>query len=195
MCSQNFRRFADDNILVWSGQVWDPEAYGLSMQLRTAAFPFVALLLCQSERSVQIADRVQGYVDDHHLVERLQMAMPIIENVRQGAALRTESTRLREQQDREYRESEEADRRNREQREREEAEMSNRAEREREEKELADAIDLSNRLSRENGIENKRRSLGEEPPLGQDVSLLRFQLPKGVKTSRRFLKTEKIQVE
>ena len=40
--------------------------------------------------------------------------MPMIENVRREVRMRSESNRLREQQDREYQESVEADRRNRE---------------------------------------------------------------------------------
>ena len=67
MCSQNFKNFADENVLVWSGQVWDPEAYWLSMQLRSTTFPFMALLLCETESYFQIADKVQGYVDDRQV--------------------------------------------------------------------------------------------------------------------------------
>jgi hypothetical protein len=54
------KAFADQNFIVWSGKIWDSEAYGLSMQLRTSSFPFLALLVCESERTVQIADRIQG---------------------------------------------------------------------------------------------------------------------------------------
>ena len=60
MCTQSFAQFANENFVCWSGRVWDPEAYDLSHQLRASSFPFVALLVCQSERVVQIADRVQG---------------------------------------------------------------------------------------------------------------------------------------
>lgn len=193
ICSQNFKRFADENVFVWSGQVWDPEAYDLSMKLKSATFPFVALLLCQSERTVQIADKVQGFVDDRQLIERLQNSMPLIENVRREANMRMESTRLREQQDREYRESEEADRRNREMREKAEAEEQARLIEERNERELREAMELSERLDEERRIATLKESLNVEPPVGPDVSALRFQLPKGIKISRRFQKTDTIQ--
>ena len=193
LCSDNFKRFADENVLMWSGQVWDAEAYGLSMQLRSATFPFVALLLCQSERDVQIADKVQGFVDDRQLIERMQNAMPLIENIRRETNRRVESSMLREQQDREYREAEETDRRNRELREKAEAEERTRVEEERNAKELREAMDLSERLAKEQRIASLKESLCEELPVGPDVSALRFQLPKGIKISRRFHKTDTIQ--
>lgn len=108
--------------------------------------------------------------------------------------IRTESTRLRDEQDREYRAFEEADRRNRELREREDVEQRQREAQESQQRELHEAIELSNRLTKDNRILQCRQSLNEEPPAGPDVSALRFQLPKGIKASRRFLKTDKIQV-
>lgn len=64
--------YANHNLVTWAGRVWDPEAYGLSTQLRATTFPFVALLVCQSNRSVQIADRIQGFVEENVLMERIQ---------------------------------------------------------------------------------------------------------------------------
>ena len=106
-----------------------------------------------------------------------------------------ESVRLRDEQDREYKESEEADRRNREKREKEEIEEKLRADQEQEEKELSEAIELSKRINKENRLLQLRSNLSEEPTTGPDVSMIRFQLPKGGKSSRRFLKSEKIQVK
>ena len=62
LCTQNVSRFLDENFVTWAGRVWDPEAYGLSTQLRASSYPFMALLICQSERTVQVADRIQGVV-------------------------------------------------------------------------------------------------------------------------------------
>lgn len=61
VCSQAFREFTNDRVLMWAGDVWDAEAYSLSTQLRATKFPFLALLVCQSNRAVQIAERIQGY--------------------------------------------------------------------------------------------------------------------------------------
>jgi FAS-associated factor 2 len=64
LSSQSVLDFAaQNNVTTWVGKVWDREAYQLSTQLKTAAFPFVALLVCQSDRAVQVAERVQGIID------------------------------------------------------------------------------------------------------------------------------------
>jgi hypothetical protein len=54
------RNYINTNVEIWGGNIWDPEAYNLSMQFKVSTFPFIALLICQSERSVQIIDRIQG---------------------------------------------------------------------------------------------------------------------------------------
>lgn len=77
LCSENFTRLANEQLVVWAGKIWDAEAYGLSAQLGSTAFPFLALLVPQSARVVQIAERVQGFVEEAPLLERLQSAMNV----------------------------------------------------------------------------------------------------------------------
>lgn len=77
LCSENFTRLANEQLLVWAGKIWDAEAYGLSAQLGSTAFPFLALLIPQSARVVQIAERVQGFVEEEALLERLLSAMNV----------------------------------------------------------------------------------------------------------------------
>jgi len=50
----------NEHMLTWAGKIWDPEAYGLSSQLKVATFPFMAVLICQSNRTVQVVERIQG---------------------------------------------------------------------------------------------------------------------------------------
>jgi hypothetical protein len=73
--SENVATYANQNLITWTGRVWDPEAYGLSTQLRATTFPFLALLVCQSNRTVQIAERIQGFVEENVLMERIQTAV------------------------------------------------------------------------------------------------------------------------
>lgn len=40
-----------DNVIVWAGKVWDPEAYGLCTQLEASTFPFLAMLVPQNGES------------------------------------------------------------------------------------------------------------------------------------------------
>ena len=62
LCSESFSLFANQNVVCWAGKIWDPEAYDLSSQLRASSYPFLALLVCQSDRVVQVADRIQGAI-------------------------------------------------------------------------------------------------------------------------------------
>ncbi len=103
--------------------------------------------------------------------------------------------RLRDEQDREYREAEEADRRAREQNERDEAAREQQMEEERQQKELQDAIELSKKLSRDDHLQRTRSNIGSEPAAGSPgTATIRFQLPRGIKTSRRFMREDKVQV-
>jgi FAS-associated factor 2 len=62
LCTQTFSNFVDNEMMMWAGQVWDAEAYSLSIQLRATTFPFLALLVCQSDKVVQIVRRFQGKI-------------------------------------------------------------------------------------------------------------------------------------
>jgi FAS-associated factor 2 len=198
LCSETFSQFANQNIVCWAGRVWDPEAYDLSSQLRASSYPFLALLICQSDRVVQIADRVQGFVEERVLQERLRNGMAIHSEVltrtRTEANRREESTNLRQQQDREYQESADADRRDRERREEEAIERIRVAEEEKEREQLSEAVDLSVRLTRESDLKKKKETLPSEPEASSDVAAVRFQLPQGAKLARRFHKDHTVQM-
>lgn len=198
LSNQTFIQFSNENVVTWAGNVWDVEAYNLSIQLKATAFPFVALLICQSERVVQVIDRVQGFLEENELLQRLQNCISVhgeTMNRIQSEALRTrEFSILREQQDREYRELEEADRLVREQREKEELERQQKEHEEQQRLELEQAIQFSKKLSHESEINERRNRLQGEPESGEDIATIRFQLPRGAKTVRRFYKSDSIQV-
>lgn len=107
--------------------------------------------------------------------------------------------RLREEQDRELRESMEADRlenmRREQERLQQQREDEERMERVREE----EAIEMSRRLSHDDVVCRLRDYFQNHPePLASDtanVATIRFQLPRGTKLSRRFLKTDTAQVD
>lgn len=201
LCSQTMQTFVETNqITTWVGKVWDTEAYGLSTQLQTAAYPFVALLVCQSDRVVEVAQRVQGYVDETALVEKLNAGVSsfsaVIERNRAEANRRVEAVRLREQQDREYRESAEADRLERD-RVRVEQEARAAAEAAVREAEAQRELEETSRLrDRDSFIQQRREVLqgATEPAAGPDVAVVRFQLPSGKKVTRKFHKTDQAQL-
>lgn len=221
--------YANQNLVTWTGRVWDPEAYGLSTQLRASSFPFVALLVCQSNRTVQIADRIQGYVEENVLMERIQNSVNAFTNVvaqnRQEAhrrytllcfpsvccarisaplthflfyslPYREEAIRLRAQQDREYRESAEADRLATLRQQEETAQRLAQEEEARQQAELAAAVEMSRQLTAQDTLRKLREvfAASPEPDASPVVSAVRFQLPSGKKISRRFTKTDTVQV-
>jgi hypothetical protein len=58
--AENVARYINANMVTWGGNIWSPEAYNLSMQLKVSTYPYLAMLICQSDRTVQIVDRIQG---------------------------------------------------------------------------------------------------------------------------------------
>ena len=102
---------------------------------------------------------------------------------------RDEATRMRQQQDAEYQESLDADRRERERRESEEREAAEEEERRQQEAELAEALALSVRLTAEDTTRKRKDRLPPEPDgNSSSVAVVRFQLPQGKKITRRFEK-------
>lgn len=200
LCSQTMVDFvSQNNITTWVGKVWDLEAYGLCNQLHTSAYPFVALLVCQSERVVQVAERIQGFVDDRTAIERLRGAVTnfsvAVERSRTESNRRQEAVRLREQQDIEYRESAEMDRLQ-QQRIRSEEEARVAAIRAAEQEEaLRRATEEARVLDRDSNLQRIRDHLlaSPEPKPGPDVAVVRFQLPSGKKVTRHFFKTDVAQ--
>jgi hypothetical protein len=64
-------------IVLWGGRIWDAEPYALSAQLSVSAFPFVAVLLPQSARTVQIVDKVEGLIDRSTILSRFENSMGV----------------------------------------------------------------------------------------------------------------------
>jgi hypothetical protein len=77
LVAPTFTTLINEQVVIWGGKVWDAEAYGLSTQLGAAAFPFLALLVPQSNRLVQIADRMQGFTEVTPLIARLRGSIDV----------------------------------------------------------------------------------------------------------------------
>jgi hypothetical protein len=82
-------------------------------------------------------------------------------------------------------------------RQREEAAAREKAEEEaRQAAELAAAVEMSKQLTREDTLRKLKATFSAhpEPEAGANVAAVRFQLPSGKKLSRRFVKTDTVQV-
>jgi flagellar biosynthesis GTPase FlhF len=106
-----------------------------------------------------------------------------------------ESTLLREQQDREYREAAEEELREAERLKNEEEEATRIAEENRLQELEREATELSLQLHEKSQMEQRRNRLAPEPPQGPDAATIRFQLPsscQSAKLTRRFQKSDTV---
>lgn len=196
LCTRNVTMVLNEHAVTWAGSVWAQEGYELSSQLRVSSFPFVAVLVCESARQVKIVDRIQGYLDEQPLTERLENCMRSnsheLTEVRLTAARQRESSELRAQQDREFRDMEESQRRENERRAREGQERRAREEDELLQAQIAERESQVQRELRETELKRKKEAL-KEPDNGPDVATIRFQMPTGAKVVRRFARSSTLQ--
>lgn len=200
--SENVANLLNNDTISWGGSIWDAEAYNLSLQLRISAFPAAVLLMCTSERAVKIVDKISGFVDEEAFLARIRSAFnssgAYIANARFERQQREEAVSLRAQQDREYQEALEADRKRIEQQRLEEEERLRQLEREAQERELKEAIELSQNLEKESVLAKRREAIKNNNELQNSnaptLALIRFQLPQGAKISRKFDKDDQIQM-
>ncbi|RQM26085.1 hypothetical protein B5M09_002522 [Aphanomyces astaci] len=195
LCTDDVQSFAaaHDNVLFWAGSVLAPEGYSVSLSLGAASFPFLCMVL-STPRGLNIVDKVQGNVPKTALVTRLGVAVQ--RNQQHLAAARaqelfrfdsTEAQLLREQQDEEYQQSLEADRR------KVEEEALRQAQEEEQARQLSirlqEEADAARRAAaeRESAIKVKRSRLANGPVTkGKDTAFLRLQLHNGTKLERLF---------
>ncbi|KAF0697650.1 Aste57867_11670 [Aphanomyces stellatus] len=181
---------AHDNILFWAGSVLQAEGYSVALSLGAASFPFLSMVI-STPRGLNIIEKVHGNLPKDQLVARLGAAIARNQQhlvaVRAQEQFRTEAQVLREQQDLEYQESLEADRRKAEEemlrQEREEAEARQLSMRLQEEAEAA----RREAAEREAAVAAKRQRLDGGPTVkGKDTAFIRFQLHNGAKVERLF---------
>jgi FAS-associated factor 2 len=202
LCSPAVRQYLDENVVLWGGSVHQAEAYNLSNVLKAARFPFLALLACQSSRSVQLLERVQGAAGaahaDQDLLRRLQSAAnrhrDALSRTSVNRVVRDEASQLRSEQDREYQEALENDRRLRAQREAQEAEQRRAEEEARQREELEAALKLSQEVASAARLDRARGILPPEPPASSSTANIRFQLPNGKRAARNFRKEDTVEV-
>lgn len=202
LCSPAVREYLDEHLVVWGGSVHQAEAYNLSNVLKATRFPFLALLACQSSRSVQLLERIQGASAGAHggqdLLRRLQSAAnrhrDTVARTTETRTVRDEASQLRTEQDREYQEALENDRRLRAQREAEEVERARAEEEARQREELEAALRLSEEVAASAKLDRARRLLSAEPAPSASTANIRFQLPNGKKATRNFSKADTVEV-
>ncbi|RLN74375.1 hypothetical protein BBJ28_00019277 [Nothophytophthora sp. Chile5] len=192
-----------DCIVSWAGCVQHAEGFGVSLSLGCATFPFLALLSCVS-RGVNVVEKITANLPASEIIQKLNAAVDrnnqILAAARHVRQQRSEAQILREQQDREYQESLQADRR----REQEAREQAEREEVERLEQEEASrrAEEEKLRLEQEykSSIAAKRERIADAPssrvpPPGATykTAVLKFHLHNGTRLEHVFYAHDTLQ--
>ncbi|CAG8521636.1 13540_t:CDS:2 [Racocetra persica] len=184
----------ENDVLVWAGNIKDPEAFQVNSILQATTYPFVAVIVLATPHGnngtspkMTVVDRIEGSLSPEVLIARLTILIsrygPGLQRFRNERAERDSARQIREQQDNAYLASLQADQaKERKARELEEAKKlaSERARREAEERKLM----LANK-------EKWRRwaltQLPNEPNQNEtEVTSLSFRLLNGERVVRRF---------
>ncbi|KAL4895767.1 hypothetical protein BDV59DRAFT_144122 [Aspergillus ambiguus] len=181
---------AQNDVLVWGGNVQDSEAYQVSNSLRCTKFPFAAVVVHTpgvSSTAMSVVARIAGTTSPTEMVEKLRTAVSQhrepLERLRATRAEQQASRSLREQQDSAYERSLAIDRERA--RQRREAEAA----RQREEQEAAER-----RAAEEKRMQDLRawkrwraQRIAEEPGAdAPDAVRISIRLPTGERVIRRF---------
>ncbi|RHZ89137.1 hypothetical protein Glove_18g112 [Diversispora epigaea] len=192
----------EHEVLVWVGNVKDPEAFQVSDKWRVTTFPFVAIVALQNppgnmgtSPKMTLVDRIEGLSSPDYIIARLNVQInrygPVLQRFRFERAERDATRQIREQQDNAYLLSLQAD----QEKERKVREI---AEKQRLEEEKARKKAEERRLYLENR-ENWRRwaltKLPDEPSRNEtNVAMLSFKLSNGDRVVRRFRADDTVEM-
>ena len=187
---KSFLSTHSDNLILWGGNVQDPEAYQVSASLSCTKFPFAALI-CQTNDTgssgMTVVMRAVGPMSAQELVGKLGTAITSqqtqLRSARNQRAEQQASRNLRDEQDSAYERSLAQDRERARQR-REQQEAQERAEREA--RAAADAKETRKRKS-EQWRRWRAQSLPAEPATdAKDVIRISIRMPSGDRVIRKF---------
>mmetsp|Transcript_39451 Transcript_39451/g.63964 ORF Transcript_39451/g.63964 Transcript_39451/m.63964 type:complete len:453 (+) Transcript_39451:29-1387(+) len=194
LCSENLVDFISSNFLIWGGSINEPEAYQLSSKLTASTYPFLAVLgVIQNQ--IKPLKKIEGPKTVEELMTIFTQTMeqwgPHLDASRIEFEERDRDRRIREEQDRAYQESLEADR----QRERKAQEDAAREEQERLEAERESARQEADAEAKRQARAHKQLLLESkvEPDKGPGVIQILFRIPNGSRLSRRFRASDRLQ--
>ncbi|CAG8718549.1 2793_t:CDS:2 [Cetraspora pellucida] len=192
----------ENNVLVWAGNIKDPEAFQVSSTLQATTYPFVAVIVLATPHGntgtgprMTVVDRIEGSLSPEILIARFTILLsrygPGLQRFRNERAERDAAREIREQQDNAYLASLEADR-----------------EKERKARELEDAKKLASERAKKEAEErmlllaNKEKwrrwaltQLPNEPNQNEtDVASLSFRLVNGERVVRRFRADDTVEM-
>lgn len=171
----------------------------MSQKLQVTSYPFLGILMANSQSPTLVA-RIEGITQLESILEILNTTYdrysPILISDRHDATTQNLARQQREQQDREYQEALEADRKREE--ELKEAERLKLLEEERKIREEQEKLEQLNQLSNLKS-ELRKKFFDENGQLIQiskdvDTCLIRFRFPNGTTLQRNFKKTDSVNL-
>lgn len=179
-----------DNILLWAGNIQDPEAYQVSTELNCSKFPFSALIVhtpSQSSTAMSTVLRLTGPMPAPTYVSRLQNTInqhsTELDRVRSSRREQQATRNLRQEQESAYERSLAQDR-ERARRKKEAQEAEQRAEKEALEKEQAAEREANNL---EQWRKWRTKSIAAEPGADvKDAVRISLRMPEGERVIRKF---------
>jgi len=194
--SPALKLFLDEHFIVWGGSINQTgEAMQVSHTLSASAYPFIGVLgTMTSTAYFTVLDRIHGNIPPEELITRLTNLLEAhsttIAITRADREERETNRRLREEQDRAYKESLALDQEKERKRKEEEKKKE-------EEKLAKEREELEKRMKEDQlkqDLERKRNNLPSEPSSddSKSISKVRITLPNGTRLERKFLQTEKL---
>ncbi|RIA89016.1 thioredoxin-like protein [Glomus cerebriforme] len=191
----------ENNILIWAGDVRDPEPFQASITLQATTYPFVAIIAAQiphgstgSSPRMIVVDRFEGISSPENMIARLTMSIsrygPDLQRIRSERAGHEAARQIRAQQDDAYLASLKAD----QEKERKAYELAEKQrlaeERARKEEEARQLL----ALNREKWRRWALTQLPDEPhPNETEVAKLSFKLVNGERVVRKFRATDTVE--
>lgn len=192
LANEVIRTVLDENFILWGGDVARMEAHQVARMIHARQFPSFCVLLPASVEEIRVIGALHGQIEPDAASALLAACMEEMETHRAEIvaqqAQRVEDRFLREQQDREYQEALEMDRRRAE--EREAQRRREEEERQKVEEEQRKAQEELGKLQRaQEELEAKRRTLAQrlsQTPPPSATARVALRLPSGQRLDRKF---------
>lgn len=188
------RTMLDENFLLWGGDIARMETHQVSQMIHARQYPWFCVLLPASVDEIRVIGALDGEVQVDAAVALLAACFEEMEGHRAEIVARreqyTEDRNLRTQQDQEYQEALEMDRRRTEQREEEERQAAEAQriveDQRRQEKEMLDKAEAER-----NAVNERRKQAAAALPAESATSTARIalRLPTGQRVQRKFCST------
>lgn len=191
LSNEALRSMLDGGFLVWAGDASGTEGRSVTRVVRAREYPSFSVILPASADDVRVIGSVGGNIEVDGAVALLTACLDEMEMHRAEIVARTEQhaedRQLRQQQDREYQEALEMDRKRAEEQALQEQQQreAERLEEARQQKEREEAERLeAERRSREEVLRQRAAALAPEGPA--DTARISLRLPAGQRVQRRF---------